>query len=86
MNGGMGMDTEARDDLYGNIVNRAADAFAMELSDSWPGTIALEIGPSDDPLDVHFSLTPAGVERLARFIRKACDAAVDATMKAKGLA
>lgn len=83
MNGGMGMDTEARDDLYGNIVNRAADAFAMELSDSWPGMIALEIGPRGGR--IRFSLTPAGVERLARFIRKACDAAVDATMKAKGL-
>lgn len=72
--------TEDRDDLYGNIAGRVADAVSMELSDRWPDMISLEVAQS-----VQFSLTRDGVECLARFIRKACDQAVDATLKAKGL-
>lgn len=79
------MDSEDRDDLYGLEADRAADVFSMDLSDRWDGMISVHIDGDEDGGSVSVSLTPYGVECLAKAIRKACDAAVDAALKAKGL-
>lgn len=80
------MDTEGRDDIYGNIPGRAADAYSMDLSDCWDGMISVHIDGDEGVRSVSVSLTRYGVKFLAEVIRKACDAAVDAVLKAKGLA